>query len=65
MQSLRNLKVVCVQAGELLLAPPLRSVPPLLPAHLATGSSPTTELLFGTLPQLSEDSEAGAWQVQY
>ena len=56
--------MMCVQAGELLLAPPLRSVPPLLPARLATGGSPTTELLFGTLPQLAEESEAGAWQVR-
>lgn len=59
-----GLRVVCVQAGELLLAPPLRSVPPLLPARLATGGSPTTELLFGTLPQVTGESEAGAWQVR-
>ena len=52
-----------VQAGELLLPPPLRSAPPLLPARLSPAGSSTPDLMFAPLPQMAGEGEAEAWQV--
>jgi len=54
---------IYVQAGELLLAPPLQSAAPLLPARLRAAASATSDLLFGPLPQAGNDTETAAWQV--
>ena len=50
---------MCVQAGELLLPPPLRSAPPLLPARLSPGGS------FAPLPKMAGEGEADTWQVPF
>ena len=54
-----------VQAGELLLAPPLQSAAPLLPAQLRAASTATGDLVFGHLPQAGDDTEVTAWQVVF
>ena len=51
------------QSGELLLAPPLQSAAPLLPARLRGAGLAASDLLFGPLPQAGEDTETAAWQV--
>ena len=51
------------QAGELLLAPPLQSAAPLLPARRRGAGLAVSDLLFGPLPQAGEDTETAAWQA--
>jgi hypothetical protein len=58
-----NQVTTLTQAGELLLAPPLQSALPLLPAQLRAAGATTGDLVFGHLPQAGDDTEVAAWQV--
>ena len=45
--------------------PPLRSMPPLLPACLAHADTPAAEMLFGSMQHTTHDSEENSWQVTF